>query len=189
MRSGAWRCASGNSRTLPAGGATTERARRERGSPDGPPGRGLGGEVCAETEVVACPDSVYRLVEDALASLYVQCGPVGAAAHEDVVDPTPRLQLPVPVLRRHQRVLGGEAVAGLPGVGASPGVAVADAQAAQGLQTAPKAHACRLWGGVEVAGQDHVPEDGAILGDLLHEPPDDNRLQLALVLVGELPVG
>src|SRR5215203_6565092 len=151
------------------------------GSPDGPPGRGLGGEVCAETEVVACPDSVYRLVEDALASLYVQCGPVGAAAHEDVVDPAPRLQLPVPVLRRHQRVLGGEAVAGLPGVGASPGVAVADAQAAQGLQTAPEAHAGCLRGGVEVAGQDHVMW-AVFFGDLLYEPPDYSRLQLTFVL-------
>ena len=42
-------------------------------------------------------------------------------------------------------------------------------------------------GGVEVAGQDHVTK-AASLSYLLYGPRRDHRLQLTLVLEGELPV-
>jgi hypothetical protein len=70
-------------------------------SPHGSSGRGLGGEVRAQAEVIATPDAAYGLVEDALAGADVQGGAVGAAADEDVVDPAAKLELPVPVLGRH----------------------------------------------------------------------------------------
>src|SRR5215218_8237605 len=77
-----------------------------------------------------------------------------AATYHHVVDAPPQLQLPVPVLRGDQRVLGGEAVPLLAWVGAPPGVAVANAHTSQGLPPAPEAHTGRVGGGVEVSGQD-----------------------------------
>ena len=51
----------------------------------------LGPEVCNHAEVVTAPDSVYGLVEDALAVADVEGGAVIGAAHEHVVDPASQL--------------------------------------------------------------------------------------------------
>src|SRR3712207_8884936 len=65
-----------------------------------------------------------------------------AAANHDVVDPPTQLQRPV-VTAGHQRVAWRERVPRIPGVHTLPGVPVADARLAQGLQSAPEAHASR----------------------------------------------
>src|SRR5215204_2643031 len=154
-------------------------------SSQGSPTRRLGREVCNHAEVVTAPDPVYGLVEDALAVADVEGGAVVGAAHEHVVDPS--AQLPVPVLGRHQRILGCEGLAWLVGMRAPPGVPVTDAHASQGLPATPEAHAGRVGRRVEITGQVYMQV--ATLGDLLDGPSDDNSLQLALVLEGELPVG
>ena len=79
----------------------------------GSPARRLGREIRCHAEVVAAPDPVHGLVEDALAVADVEGGAVIGAAHEHVVDPSAQLKLPVPVLGRHQRILGREGVAWL----------------------------------------------------------------------------
>src|SRR5829696_4978707 len=72
---------------------------------------------------------------------------------------------------------------------AAPCITVAHAHVSQRLPPAPEAHARRVGGGVEVAGQDHVTQAVAPFADLLYGARRDDRLKLALVLEGELPVG
>src|SRR5215212_7699703 len=108
-----------------------------------------------DAEVVARPHTVYRLVEDALAGGDIERGTMVAAADHYVVDPAAQLKRPV-VAAAHKRVARRERVTGNPRVGALPSVPVADARITQGLQPAPEAHASRVAGSIEVAGQDHV---------------------------------
>src|SRR5829696_2779726 len=72
---------------------------------------------------------------------------------------------------------------------AAPCITVAHAHVSQRLPPAPEAHARRVGGGVEVAGQAHVTQAVAPFADLLYGARRDDRLKLALVLEGELPVG
>jgi hypothetical protein len=137
--------------------------------------------------VIAPPCAVHAFVEDAVARPDVQGGPVVAATHHHVVDAPPQLQLPVPVLGGHEWVLGGEGVPRLPWMSGPPCIPVADAHAAQGLPPAQEAHARRVRGGVKVPGKHNVHLSSR--GELLYGPCRDHRLQLALVLEGELPVG
>src|ERR687890_519825 len=109
-------------------------------------------------------------------------------AHHHIVDAPPQLQLPVPVLGSNQRISGGESVPLLPWMCAGPRIAVAHAHVSQRLPSAQEAHARCVGGGVEVAGQDYV-QVVALLADLLYSARCDDRLKLALVLEGELPVG
>src|ERR671921_1097785 len=109
-------------------------------------------------------------------------------AHHHIVDAPPQLQLPVPVLGRNQRISGGESVPLLLWMCAAPCITVANAHTSQGLPPAPEAHTGRIWGGVEVAGQDHV-QAFAPFSALLYGAPREDRLKLALVLEGQLPVG
>src|SRR5829696_1189293 len=133
-------------------------------------------EVGDDAEVVARPDAVYRFVEDPLACPDVEGRPVLDAAHHDVVDPAAQLERPVLVLGGYQRVGGGESVPRLPGMRAPPRVPVANARAVQGLKAAPEAHAGRVGGGVEVAGQHHVHI--APFDKLLDGPPGGYSLEL-----------
>src|SRR5215216_2057202 len=112
-------------------------------------------EVSYDAEVVARPHAFYRLVEDALAGRDVERWTIVAAADHYVVDPAAQLQWPV-VAAGHQRVARRERVTGIHGVGAIPGVPVADARVTQGLQPVPEAHARSVGDCVEVTGQDHV---------------------------------
>src|SRR5215203_7046873 len=100
-------------------------------------------EVRYDAEVVARPQAVYRLVEDALAGGDIKRGTMLAAADHYVVDPAAQLQRPV-VGGHHQGVARRERVTGIQGVGAFPGVPVADARVTQGLQPSPEAHAGRV---------------------------------------------
>src|SRR5215218_1245690 len=144
-------------------------------------------EVRYDAEVVARQHAVYRLVEDALAGDDLERGTVAATADHYVVDPAAKLQRPV-VAAGHQRVARRERVTGNPRVGALPGVPVADARATQGLQPAPEAHASRVGGSVEVAGQDHVAHL-PLAQQILYEARGRHSLQLALVLEAQLPQG
>src|SRR5215216_804383 len=144
-------------------------------------------EVRYDAEVVARPHAVYRLVEDALAGGDIERGTMVAAADHCVVDPAAQLKRPV-AAAGHQGVARRERVTGIDGVGALPGVPGADARVTQGLQPAPEAHASRVGGSVEVAGQDHVAYL-PLAQQTLYEARGRHSLQLALVLEAQLPRG
>src|SRR5215212_5993607 len=90
-------------------------------------------EVRYDAEVVARPHAVYWLVEDALAGGDVERGTMAAAAYHYVVDPAAQFLRPV-ATAGHKRVARRERVTWIQGVGALPGVPVADARVTQGLQ-------------------------------------------------------
>src|SRR5918998_6398076 len=144
-------------------------------------------QVRYDAEVVTRPHAFYRLVEDALAAGDLERGTMVAAADHYIVDPATQLQRPV-AAAHHERVARRECVTGIHGVGAFPGVPVADARVTQGLQPAPEAHASRVGGSVEVAGQDHVAYL-PLAQQILYEARGRHSLQLALVLEAQLPRG
>src|SRR5207248_7796335 len=78
-----------------------------------------------------------------------------------------------------------ERVAGLAGMRALPGVAIADADAVERLQAAQEADAGCVRRRVEVAGQDHVSVP--FVDELLDPAGGRDRLELALELELQLP--
>src|SRR5207248_774235 len=132
-------------------------------------------EVDAETEVVARPNALEGSIEDPFAGRDLQGRPlVLAAADEDVVDSPEG-----PVTADHDRGLGRERVPGVAGVHALPGVAIADARAAERLPPCPEARARGLGVSVEVGGDDYVPR--SVGGQLVEEACRGDCLKLALV--------
>lgn len=104
--------------------------------------------ISHDTEMITCPDSVDRFVENSLAVSDSQRWPVNTASDHDVVDPSAEFERHLS--GAYQRVGRREGGAGVGRVRGLPGIQVRDAESLRGLAAFPEPHTRRI-GVAEIA--------------------------------------
>jgi hypothetical protein len=111
-------------------------------------------QIGDQAEMIARPHAADRLGEGKLTGDDLERRlAAGATVDEDVID---LLKRPVPIVHGVQRAMRGVGVPRLVGVGAVPGIAIADAEAIERLLPDQEANAGRIKLGVEVAGEHNM---------------------------------
>jgi hypothetical protein len=142
--------------------------------------------------MIAGPDAIDGLIEDSGAARNVHgLASMCPKTHEDIVDSPER-----PIAERarvldhfifNDRACWSKGMSRIIRIRASPSIAIAYADVAQGLAAGPKAYAGSLWVRVEISNQHHLLRNALNL--FLDEASRHHGLEFALALKIQLEMG